>query len=255
MSFVALAALLLFVAEQRKRLDCAEEVPECGFSPCVSSTLELKFSTQAVERLKSEGEITQRVKQFRQEYFEQFGVLIPEVLYDVDRNIPGLQLRVLLHGQESLCLEMKEDEQCSAQVVASLKHFLEENIAQLVNDTQTRMLQEVYQPVAEDLWNSLIPNSISVTELTSVFRQLILEGLSIREYPKILQAVAEAKFTPKKRRPCRFRKRVCESAFSSSRIACKNYYQVVGERRRGDSCSHFKCTFNREATAVRSQSG
>lgn len=199
-SFFGLAAVMFFIAEKRrKECDTTETVEEVmSFQPSVSSPLECRMGVDLVETLRVEGRINQEMKILKQRIFDDFGLLLPEMLYDIDVKANSNELKVHINGQLSFQRVVQEGEGVTSRVVQVIESFIEEHLFEFMNDTQTRMLQEVYQPVAEDLWNSLIPNTMSVTELTGVLKQLITEGVSIREYPQILQAIAECKFKPTK---------------------------------------------------------
>lgn len=72
-----------------------------------------------------------------------------------------------------------------------LEQVLDEHLEELVDDTFTRSLLELYHPQLEDRIASLIPRMLTVTELTVILRELVQERITIRPLGKILQAILE----------------------------------------------------------------
>lgn len=166
------------------------------FRPRVFSILVLQVSPEAIVQLQRERELPQFIQQARQRIFENWGVIVPDVQFDVNHKLPGVQVGFRLHG---IVLDsvrqpgewLASSDTLSSEVGRRFELFLREHLLDLMDDTQTRMVLEVHQSAVEDLINSLIPTYLSTTSLTAVLRELVRDELSIREVKSVLQAIAE----------------------------------------------------------------
>ena len=183
-------------AAQRNRNE--QNANEAEFRPKIFSTLALRMSAEATALLQKEAALPKHIKELRNKFFERWGIVVPDVQFDVDPLLVGCQTKVYLFGVHSDTVrwgtsteDQNSKETYSERLRNDLDSLLAEHLANLVDDTQTRILLEVHQPVAEDLINNVVPEIISVTALTTILRQLIVEQVSIRELRTILQAIAE----------------------------------------------------------------
>ena len=98
---------------------------------------------------------------------------------------------ILLHGVPIRRVECRDGESLSRALLIGLEEVLEKYRLELLDDTHTRTLMELHVGSAEDLINAVIPKLIPVTALTTLFRDLVRENVSIKNFPLILQAIAE----------------------------------------------------------------
>ncbi len=162
-----------------------EQQGESSFKPKVFSPIVVRVTPAVAQQLHKTGRIPQAIQELRSNIFSDWGVLVPELNFDlVEQNTEAI-CEIQIHGVTRAQLGEGETlEQRLAEVIA-------QNLTQFVDDTCTRTLLELHQPQVEDLINSLVPQAITVTGLTTLLRQLIRESVSIREMRTILQAVAE----------------------------------------------------------------
>ncbi len=198
--------IILIVASRtgakRKRTE-ERNATQLEFRPKVLSPVVLRLSPQATILLQKEKELPRYLQTLRSEIFEKSGVIVPDVQFELDRLTDGTVAGFYLNGVKrfSVHYETETKETFSKGVTQRCSEFLATHLHELIDDTQTRMLLEVHQAVAEDLVNNIIPNIVSVTALTTVLRGLILEGVSIREIRVILQAIAESHLETKEGSP------------------------------------------------------
>jgi flagellar biosynthesis component FlhA len=166
---------------------------DADFKPVVYSPLMLKLSPQAGMLLHQEGILPSLMAQRRHELFNRRGVLTPDLQFEIDHQLSNESCAYLqLNGLVIARVELDQGKQGQSQKVAqALLSAIETHLSELVNDTQTRSLLELHSSFSEDLVNSVVPEMVSVTELTTVLRQLVREQVCIREIPQILQAIAE----------------------------------------------------------------
>jgi flagellar biosynthesis component FlhA len=141
-------------------------------------------------QLQSERQLPQRFYKIRERIFNKWGIYIPDLQFDIDVNLTGNSFKLFLNG--IVCEEhvYSSSETITNYVEQKLEGFIAGHIEELVNDTHTRFLIEAYNPIAEDLINSVVPTAITVTGLTVLLKQLIQERVSIKEFTNILQAIA-----------------------------------------------------------------
>jgi flagellar biosynthesis component FlhA len=191
-SFFLMGLVLIFLAYRgfsNKRLAERDE-DEVKFKPRIFSAIVFRLSKEATLLLQQQRELPQLIQKVRGEIFELWGIIVPDVQFDIDRDLRGVSAWICLNGVKITQLS-RVDENFSYTMAEGFREFLNMHLHELIDDTQTRILLEAHQPVAEDLINNVIPSIISVTALTTILRQLIIEKVSVRELRTILQAVTE----------------------------------------------------------------
>ncbi len=194
--FLCMGGVLVLIAYKARQAQRAEERErrEVEFHPKILSPFVLRISPKGTLLLQSERHLPPAVQTLRNEVFERWGVVVPDISFEIDYEAADISAVVLLHGNMLRRIRQVTGngfEGFSEQLVSELRVFLERHLGELVDDTQTRTLLDVHHSLAEDLINSVIPTVLTVTALTTILRQLVLEGVSIRELPKVLQAVSE----------------------------------------------------------------
>lgn len=210
--FVAGGAALTLLAHRitggRQQNDAARLQGQ--FKPRAFSSVVLRLGMQAAAVLQQEGVALSAVQRLRGKIFENRGVIVPDLQYDLtEQTAPGtielwfkgVRLKTVSPDQSSAPpsavrpaggLRFQTQETLSSRLLAALEELFNEQLSELIDDTHTRILFEVHSSEAEDLINSTVPELISVTQLTRVLKQLTAENVSIRDLRSILQAVAEA---------------------------------------------------------------
>lgn len=209
--FLAGGAILTTIAHKAAaaRSSVSAVRGDAEFKPKVFSAFVLRMGADAALALQREGAILGALQRMRSRIFETRGIVVPDLQYDLASNTPPGKIEILFKGSVLSCVEagpglakqrladgetgllVETEETLSSRLVAALAEICERHAAELIDDTHSRILLEVHTPVAEDLINNTIPEILSVTELTRALRQLVTEGVSIREMRTILQAVAE----------------------------------------------------------------
>ncbi len=166
------------------------------FKPMASSPLLLKLSPKIGMVLHKEGILPSLLQQARRDIFKKRGVLVPDFQFEIDNETEDEYLASLvLNGVRirKITLERNQNNSESKRISDIIIKEINSKLHNLINDTQTRSLLEVHSPISEDLVNSVIPDLITVTELTVILRRLVKEAVSIHELGVILQAVSEFK--------------------------------------------------------------
>ncbi len=193
-AFLTGAAVLFLISRKARwgQNNSEKLQKQAEFRPRVFSAIFFRVSADGTHSLQREGTLPQRLQELRTRVFDAWGVIVPEAQFDIDYELKGATAVVFFNGVKLDSLSIVADNTSfTEKVVKMFEKLLYQHLAELIDDTETRMLLEVHQSVAEDLINAVVPQMMSVTALTTLLRQLVLEGVSIKELRLILQAVAE----------------------------------------------------------------
>lgn len=167
------------------------------FSPKVFSGLSLKISEKAALKISEENKFSLLTQNMRQNIFNEKGVILPDVQYEEYKNDDQVSFVLQLPSLPKIVIFEKELEQrgdkisFSQYIIGRIEKEIINNLIVFIDDSATRYLFEVHAPLSEALINTLVPEKISVTALTRLLRDLVSDGISIREFQVILQAVSE----------------------------------------------------------------
>lgn len=126
----------------------------------------------------------------RERVFEDVGIVVarPHVKEGLDEtslkvNLRGVEVGVFEISHSSF-ENMEEYGRMCFSIIRSL-------LVEIVDDKTTNLLMSYYESQSGDLLSAVVPEVVSVTELTVILRMLIQEGVSVRNIDIILQAIAE----------------------------------------------------------------
>ncbi len=185
--FGAMGAALLFGAlrSRRKRDGNDRQEREAAFQPKLLPGVALRLSRDAVRLLQADGLLARSVRELREDFFNRYGLLVQDFPFEVDERAAGAGGVILFQGVPTAeCPE-------AGKIFSALGEALRRHRAELLDDTQTRMLMELHQPTCEDLINAVVPKLITVTNLTTLLRRLVREDVSVKNFPAVLQAISE----------------------------------------------------------------
>ncbi|MFN8389851.1 MAG: flagellar biosynthesis protein FlhA [Bdellovibrionota bacterium] len=207
--FILAGGLFCWLARrsQRARGRTRAQEEEGSFRPKVLGPLALGLSSAAVQILQRERGLPSNVQSLRAELFERFGLVVGDVQFDIFpggpeaeavvyfRDVPVRRLAgSSVYGAASRPngpADRADAPQLADGITQALREVLSDYRAELIDDTQTRVLLETHQGVCEDLINSVIPKLLPVTRLTGLLKSLVHEHVSVRPLATILQAAAE----------------------------------------------------------------
>ncbi|MCB0323777.1 MAG: FHIPEP family type III secretion protein, partial [Bdellovibrionales bacterium] len=191
--FLAMAALLVVAGQSAKRR-AVRPVATQPFRPSSGAPLTLTLSPPAAKLLHEEGAFPIAAAQFRSSLFDKWGVLLPEPHFRIDPALTGCVAELRLRGAPLGAYAV--DETLPAQALTTqLEKSITRCLSEVIDDTQTRMLLELHQPMSEDIINSVVPEQLPVTALTGLLRELVRERVSVQPLGAILQAVGEHRLT------------------------------------------------------------
>jgi len=192
--FVSLALVLFFSAamsddQQQRRSTSSQE--SLAFKPKIPPVLELGISRELAAVLHAKGALGPCITAMQQEIYNKFGLILlpPELLI---LPSPGMTFQIFMRG-----IKVKEgvvtggQDEAAACVRAELEEVVSRRAVEFVDDIHTRRVLDFFDHISPELVSTVIPGVISLTQLTEILKNLISEGVSIRNFDLILQAVAE----------------------------------------------------------------
>jgi flagellar biosynthesis component FlhA len=186
-AFLFAAAILFSPSE-----DKTEQAPQNKvFDPRTPPPLEVELAPDLTRLLLGEGNLSEALDAFRQKAYERHGLILlpPEV--NVNKDLRGAY-QVLMRGipaaGESPPAEAKA---ITLSIIECLCNLVDTRAPEFVDDILTRRVLDHFETGAPELIQTLVPDVISVTQLSEVLKALAEEQLSIRNFDLILQAVAE----------------------------------------------------------------
>ncbi len=198
--FLLLAAIPLALWAKAMKAVEKEKMKKCDFPfrPRVLPPIVIKLSPMGAMRLQSEETISTYVDAIRGDVYDNLGVLLPDITFDVDPGVLDLRAELFIFCQSRGAVQYQvtngdenEKDPWSRIVGRLLNKILRDTMLDFINDSQSRQLLDMYEPHFTDVINDVIPEKVSVTTLTLVLRQLVSEGVSIRDFGGIMQALAE----------------------------------------------------------------
>jgi type III secretion protein V len=172
----------------------AEITEAVEFRPRAPGQTMVRMTPELIARLQQRGDFTSRVKEVRSAIYNRLGIVLGEIALDIAPAAEDAcsDYEVLIKGVRVFAGSAPTtNEELSSNILTALTDVLIDYREDLIDDTHTRILLDLNQPLCEDLITFLIPKQISVTELTALMRQLVRERVSIRSVSTILQSVAE----------------------------------------------------------------
>ncbi len=177
----------------------AKEDPKAGeimrFKPKTPALLHVEVGPELGGALYASGKLTARIELLRQSVYERQGLVLLQPGFSVERSL-GKGFRVHFRGIPVGRVIDTDGTLAAMEILAeSLMTLVERRAAECVDDILTRRLLDHLEEEAPELVAHVVPNVATVTQLSELLKQLVGEGISIRHFDVIVQAVAE--FGPK----------------------------------------------------------
>lgn len=191
--FFCLAMILLlgtFVSP--KNSSKTENVPEVKFEPKTPAVLQIEISKDVAMKIYARGLLAQRIQVFRQNVYNNHGLILalPEMHLQEDL---GNNYRIRMRGVLAAkgVIEVTDPAQICDVLVAALERIVQSRISEFVDDLLTRRTLDQFDREAPELVSAVVPGVVSVTQLSEVLKGLLKEGVPVRNFDLILQAIAE----------------------------------------------------------------
>lgn len=162
------------------------------FEPRAPAVLQIELGAELARELRGSPDIGQKIQGFRRSIHHESGLIlgVPELATNNDLK---RQFRIQLRGVTIEEGEIRESgPQFLVKILERLGQVVRARAEELIDDILTRRTLDAFDKEAPELVSAVVPNVVSVTQLTEVLKGLVRENLSIRNFDIILQAVAES---------------------------------------------------------------
>ena len=161
------------------------------FEPTLSPTLQLEVDRAWFGRMPQLSRIAEEMEGLRSYAFSTWGIVLQRPGISVWES-PGGAYRILLRGMEVV----SDTQGCLVRewghLIVEARSVIDQYKDTLVDDGMTRRALDYVERNMPDLVLGVVPAIVSLTQLTTVFRALLREGITVRHLDVILQAIAES---------------------------------------------------------------
>lgn len=183
----AMAAVMLFAAFSKSAAK-PEVVEQIVFQPRLPVSLSLQANPEFLGEFVKAGGIS-ALEYWRTRIFEDTGLILarPEIF---GSNSSEASANILFRSMKLTEITPATNLSTVELVISGFDHAVEFLKDELIDDQLTRRLLDHLDNFAPELVSSAIPNIVSTTQLTEILKGLRREGLSIRNFDLILQAIS-----------------------------------------------------------------
>lgn len=161
------------------------------FEPRTPPVLQVQLATKLARELYASGKLNSAFDLCRQRIFERNGLILNAPEFAVNPQLEG-RFQILVRG---ICAVQQpcpgQADPALAAIAQALETLVIGRAVEFIDDILTRRMLDRFDKEAPELVSAVVPNVISVTQLTEILRGLVAEDVSIRNFDLILQAVAE----------------------------------------------------------------
>lgn len=166
-----------------------------SFNPKIPPLIQIEISKSVAQVLSGVTSVVGQIDGFRQEVFDKHGLifsapLIAELPHERKAyaiRFRGIQEKINLIKDD---IDLNPSEIVDA-ILRDLMFILESRVTECIDDVMTHRILDFLDKEAPELVSAVVPGIVSVTQLSNMLRSLVAEGLPIKNFDMILQAVAE----------------------------------------------------------------
>lgn len=199
--FVCVALFLLLSGlVSVSRAQATKEVEVVKFDPRTPALLQLAVTENILRSIQASGELAPVMNSFRQEVYDQWGLILafPELTVLKGSAIDYEAYRINMRGVHVKTVRVEKDQKGEfniskvlADIFLLVKDLLAKRTTEFIDDILTRRVLDCFDKESPELVSAVVPGMISLTQLTEILKGLTREGIGIRNFDMILQAIAE----------------------------------------------------------------
>jgi len=192
--FVLVGLVLLLTALPKPKKKDGESSQSSGaFQPLPPAVLQVSFEYPLSEGAVVGAGLESSMNTLLQKIYQEQGLVLAIPQFEM-KSAESWKLEISVRGLLVFRSEKIESGNHFLELLESrLSSIISEQAPELVDDILTRRTLDYFDPLAPELVNAVVPNIISVTQLTLILKDLIRENVPIRNFDLILQAIAECK--------------------------------------------------------------
>lgn len=189
--FLVLGSLLFMSAlSSLASVNAEQQVSDEPFLATIPPVVEIRVPEQAFMRRAASGDLVKLLSRFQQLGHESVGLLLSQPAINPSKEEDVWEVR--FRGLTFAKLSGLEEESEIEQIERTLQHLISTRLIEFVDDVLTRRMLDHFDVYCPELVSAVVPNLVSVTQLTKLLRELIEEEVSVHNFDQILQAVAES---------------------------------------------------------------
>ncbi len=191
--FITVAVLLLLtstvpaaVAVEKNRAEKSSR-----FNPKTPAIIQIEVGHKLARLLYDKGQLTKRVDELRDNIYAKLGIILGVPELTINQKLE-LQFRINSRGVNFVDrLVDPIPENALSEILNEMERLVCSRPAEFIDDILTRRTLDCFEKQSPDA-AVVVPGVITITQLTEILKRLAEEGLSIRNFDMILQAIAEA---------------------------------------------------------------
>jgi flagellar biosynthesis component FlhA len=189
---IALAIFRVSV-EAKKKAVAIEAEPMVQFSIPTPSNLKMRLPVSFREDDSKLRKIGNSIENIRQSLFEELGILVEPPKVECLNSSEEIEIWVF----NSRVAHFSVNEEWEGVFTTQLNEIVRIFRMELLTDLHTRRLINFYEQSYPEVLAHVIPDVLSVTQLTRVLKALLREGVPIRNFILIIQALSEGVISSK----------------------------------------------------------
>ncbi len=176
----------------REKAQSHDDEDEQIFQPRTPSLIELKMQKKVIALMPSSKSCERFFAELLQEVYLSTGLILPVPEIRVNDSKDDADVLFSLRGVEIAQYECPEswDEFCQG-FKKTFLHIITRHRVELVDDTVTRRIIDTYEAQAPELVANVVPAIATITQLSTIIRELLKDNISARNIDVILQAISE----------------------------------------------------------------
>jgi flagellar biosynthesis component FlhA len=186
-SIVLCASLLLPESTPEASSDGATLTP---FQPSLAQAISIEVNQAWVPQLPPISDISRAMEDVRQQAFSRWGLVLQRPGISLWNDAHGLY-RVLVRGMEVFRCAASEAETTWGELQQEVHRVIALHRVDLIDDGATRRALDYVEREIPDLVNGVVPGVVSLTQMTTLLRALLREGITTRHLDIVLQTMAE----------------------------------------------------------------
>jgi flagellar biosynthesis component FlhA len=187
-SVSVLLALSLFLPEPRQ--ENSQGSVATPFEPSLAQSIQIELSPDFVPHIPALDQVSKVMEDLRQYAFTRWGLVLQRPGMGLWHNPEGAY-RILVRGMEVLRCEKEVSAELWTELEVEIRRIVDLYKVDLIDDGATRRALDYVEREIPDLVNGVVPAVASLTQMTSLLRALLREGITTRHLDIILQTIAE----------------------------------------------------------------
>ena len=185
---IVLCSKVIFDLKNSQKNKAKETKLLSKFQPKTPPLLQISVNKKVLTSLVNV-DFDSQIKTFQQAVFEKYGLILIQPEFKL-QNEDGYT--IFMRGNVAIVENSNlEEVELSARLLQDLLTLVAERKDEIADDIMTRRLLDNLETYSPELVSNVVPNIVTTTQITTTLRSLLQEGIPIKNFDVILQAMAE----------------------------------------------------------------